>query len=171
MDNSESQSWPDRRRRRRIVAFSLAGMAVLLFLWLVWPTPYRYSKDSDHRRISRFTGEAQVYDKRKDEWRAAKGGRRNGSGTRGGGGSPVGGGSGEDREAEGRDEGSGRTGKKKPKGEQWWYSEGNGSGGSGGGGGSPIGGTRSSEGGRDGSPVGGSRGDEDGRRNSPIGGD
>lgn len=155
MDISESQTWPDRRRRRRfIVALSLAGTAALLFLWLVWPTPYRYARNSEYRRISRFTGEAQVYDKRKDEWRPAKGGRRNGSATRGGG-SPIGGGRGDDWEAEGRDEGSVRTGKKKPKGEQWWYSEGERSGGASG----------------SGSPIGGSRRDEEDSRKSPIGGD
>lgn len=163
VDNRPSRGagrWPNRRRTRRFLALGVLLAGALAFAWLVWPTPYRYGRDLDRLRVNRITGKAQVYDQRKEEWRAARGGRGSGEGTSGsrpgggGGGSPIGG---------SRNPGSGRGGdqwwhkdspsrdRKQSRGDQWWYQEG-----------------RKSSRDPDESPIGGSR--EPAEKGSPIGG-
>jgi hypothetical protein len=39
----------------------LIGIGVLLFLWLVWPTPYAYFGSSPPKRRNRITGKVQVW--------------------------------------------------------------------------------------------------------------
>lgn len=167
-------------RKRLTVLLSAAGAALLLFLLFAWPTLYRHPDGSDRFRVNRLTGKAQVYDRRSEEWRPAKRGRRNASGTssggrraesrgegsRGGGGSPIGGGgSYEGRPADPAsrsegwwyDDGSAKAKRRKSAQEdQWWYQdEGGGRRSESRSGGSPIGGSRESGGGG-GSPIGGS---------------
>jgi hypothetical protein len=151
------------RRRRLVLNLSLAWAVALLFLAFVWPTAYRHPPERKDVRISRLTGQAEIYHARSGEWRPAQRKRRNGSATAGG--SPIGGGreerGGRDGSGDGetwRAEGDGPEeagAKRKAGGDRWWYREGGGSGS-----GSPIGGSRGAEGGsgsRSGkeSPIGG----------------
>lgn len=121
---------PGRARTRLLTALALVWAAIVVFLWLVWPTPYRSADGTGRHRINRFTGRAQTYDSDRRAWKPAKRRPRNTEVTsaEAPGSSPVGGGDREARPAAraqkpsgGSPAGDRGSAHAADRGDDWWY--------------------------------------------------